>query len=108
MHRLKVHLSAAGILSVVLLAACGGSTGPQGPAGPPANRSNLYCTSSTATLDPSNLTVTVACKSKTDIPWEGGCSAVSVPAGMYLATDAPVSWDNPNIPAAWICTWAAQ
>ncbi len=89
------------------VAACGGSTGPQGPPGPPADRSKLYCRNSAATLNPSNLTTSITCDAKTDIPWQGTCEAPELPSGMYLARSEPLNWSDLNALPGWMCTWAA-
>jgi len=86
------------------LVACG-STGPQGPAGPPADRSKLYCNTSGDTLDASHLTLTAYCNSKADLPWAGSCGG-TIPQGLYLEQDVPVSWNDAASPAGWRCTWA--
>ena len=92
---------------VATLAACSGATGPQGPAGPPADRSKLYCRNGAAILNPSNLTTSVTCDAKTDIPWEGSCEAPELPTGMYLARSEPVGWEDLSVLPGWTCTWAA-
>jgi len=107
MHSFHVgHAIVAAALSVIV-AGCSGATGPQGPAGPPADRSKLYCRKNAAVLGPSNLTATISCDAKTDIPWEGSCDAPELPSGMYLARDEPVGWDDINAVPGWLCTWAA-
>jgi len=96
--------SVAALCSGVALLACG-STGPQGPAGPPADRSKLYCNVSGGTLDASHLTLTAYCNSKADLPWTGSCGG-NIPQGLYLEQDIAVSWGDPSTPAGWQCTWA--
>ena len=96
-----------GLAVAVLVSACGESTGPQGPAGPPADRSKLYCRTNAATLNPSNLTASITCDVKTDIPWQGTCDAPELPPGMYLARSEPVAWEDINALPGWTCTWAA-
>ena len=85
------------------LFACG-STGPQGPAGPPADRSKLYCNVVNQTLDDAHLMVTAYCNSKADLPWTGDCSGQG-PQGLYLEVSAPVSWNDTTTSAGWQCTW---
>lgn len=104
-HSVNPRLACA--VLVGLLAACGGSTGPQGPAGPPTDRSKLYCRNSGAILNPSNLTTSITCDAKTDIPWQGTCFAPELPPGMYLARSEPVGWEDINVLPGWTCTWAA-
>ena len=89
--------------------ACGGATGPQGPAGPPADRSKLYCSRNTATLNPSTttLSVSVTCNAKTDIPWEGSCEASGLPTGLYLSVNEAVGWNDLSVLPGWTCTWAS-
>jgi hypothetical protein len=97
------------IALVALLAGCGGTgpQGPAGPAGPPADRSKLYCRNSGAVLNASNLTTTITCDQKTDIPWEGSCEAPELPTGMYLSRNEPLNWTDLNALPGWTCTWAA-
>lgn len=90
-----------------IVAACDGDTGPQGPPGPPADRSRLYCRSSGAILNASNLTTSITCDAKTDIPWEGSCEAPELPAGLYLSRSEPLNWSDLNELPGWTCTWAA-
>ena len=87
----------------VALFACG-STGPQGPAGPPADRSKLYCNVANQILDNTHLTVTAYCNSKADLPWTGTCDGQG-PQGLYLEVSDPVSWGDSSTPAGWQCTW---
>lgn len=96
------------VVAVVLGASCGGSTGPQGPAGSPADRANIYCRYSNAVLQPhGNMTTTMTCDTAVDLPWEGGCYAPDLPSGYYLANGSPLNWDKVGTPAGWTCTWAA-
>jgi hypothetical protein len=100
--------AAVAVALAAMLTACGdGSTGPQGPPGPPADRSKLYCRNSGATLNPSNLTTSITCDAKTDIPWQGSCEAPELPSGMYLARSEPLNWSDLNALPGWTCTWAA-
>ncbi len=99
--------AAVTVVLAAAVAACGGSTGPQGPPGPPADRSKLYCRNSAATLNPSNLTTSITCDAKTDIPWQGTCEAPELPSGMYLARSEPLNWSDLNALPGWTCTWAA-
>jgi hypothetical protein len=92
------------LCGVVALLACG-STGPQGPAGPPADRSKLYCNTTALTLDDSHLTVSAYCNSKTDLPWTGDCGVQNPGAGIYLESSQPASWNDTTTPAGWQCTW---
>jgi hypothetical protein len=95
------------VLLVVVGVGCAGPTGPEGPAGGPPDRSKLYCRNSAATLNPSNLTTSVTCDAKTDIPWQGTCFAPELPSGMYLARSEPVGWEDLDQLPGWSCTWAA-
>jgi hypothetical protein len=106
MTRRHHQFIAAAALAVVF-AACEGDTGPQGPPGPPADRSRLYCRSSGAILNASNLTTSITCYAKTDIPWEGSCEAPELPAGLYLSRSEPLNWSDLNELPGWTCTWAA-
>ena len=103
-HHCKYIATAA---LALVVAACDGDTGPQGPPGPPADRSRLYCRSSGAILHASNLTTSITCDAKTDIPWEGSCEAPELPAGLYLSRSEPLSWSDLNELPGWTCTWAA-
>jgi hypothetical protein len=109
MHRVHVQRSILVIALAFAAAACGGTgpQGPQGPTGPPADRSKLYCRSSGAILNASNLTTSITCDAKTDIPWEGACEAPELPSGLYLARTEPLNWENLNELPGWTCTWAA-
>jgi hypothetical protein len=98
---------AAVVALAFIVVACEGDTGPQGPAGPPADRSKLYCRSSGAILNASNLTTSITCDAKTDIPWEGSCEAPELPEGLYLARSEPLNWSDLNEFPGWTCTWAA-
>jgi hypothetical protein len=71
------------------------------------DRSKLYCRNSAATLNASNLTTSITCDQKTDIPWEGTCEAPELPSGMYLARSEPLDWTDLNALPGWTCTWAA-
>ena len=99
MTRRHLQYAAAAALAYVVTA-CGGDPGPQGPPGPPADRSKLYCRSSGAILNASNLTTSMTCDAKTDIPWEGSCEAPELPAGLYLARSEPLNWSDLNQPMA--------
>lgn len=103
-HRFQFIATAA---LAFVLAACDGDTGPQGPAGPPADRSRLYCRSSGAVLNSSNLTTSITCDATTDIPWEGSCEAPELPDGLYLARSEPLNWSDLSELPGWTCTWAA-
>jgi hypothetical protein len=109
MNRIHVQRNILVIAVAFAAAACGGTgpQGPQGPAGPPADRSKLYCRDSAAILNASNLTTTITCDAKTDIPWEGSCSATELPSGMYLSISEAVNWSDLNALPGWTCTWAA-
>jgi hypothetical protein len=110
MHGYHLRYAAAVPLMMVL-ASCGdtGPQGPQGPPGPPADRSKLYCRNSGAVLNAStsNLTTSITCDAKTDIPWEGSCEAPDLPTGLYLARSEPLNWSDLNQLPGWTCTWAA-
>ena len=94
----------AGLCALATLSACG-SSGARGPAGPPADRSKLYCNTDGGSLDESHLTLTAYCNSKADLPWSGSCGG-TIPQGVYLEQDVPVSWEDASVPAGWKCTWA--
>ena len=106
MTRHHVLCAATAALGLIV-AACEGDPGPQGPPGPPADRSKLYCRSSGAILNASNLTTSMTCDAKTDIPWEGSCEAPELPTGLYLARSEPLNWSDLNQLPGWTCTWAA-
>ncbi len=110
MHGNPLRYSAVVALTLVL-ASCGdtGPQGPQGPPGPPADRSKLYCRNSGAVLNAStsNLTTSITCDAKTDIPWEGSCEAPDLPSGLYLARSEPLNWSDLSQLPGWTCTWAA-
>jgi len=108
-----MHSALAGRVAAVVVGllafGCGGTTGPQGPAGPPADRSKLYCRRNPATLNAatSDLSVSATCDKKTDIPWEGSCEASGLPTGLYLTVNEPVGWEDLNAVPGWTCAWAA-
>lgn len=109
MHRFHFQRAVIAATFAALAVACGGSTGPQGPAGPPADRTKLYCRSSGAILNAanSNLTTTITCEAATDIPWEGTCEAPDMPSGVFLSRSEPLNWSDLNAVPGWTCTWAA-
>jgi hypothetical protein len=95
-------------LLVISLSACG-SSGSQGPAGPPTDRSKMYCRDAADSLNLASgkATVTASCDSRTDMPWSGGCWSGPLPSGVYLAVDQPTGWDDINVVPSWNCAWAA-
>jgi hypothetical protein len=96
------------VLAVLSVCACD-SSGSQGPAGPPADRSKMYCREASAVLNLSteNATVSITCDSTTDMPWGGGCWSGPLPSGVYLSNDQPSGWDDITVRPGWTCTWAA-
>lgn len=104
----KMLTAAAAGFVTIWLASCGGATGPEGPAGPPADRSKLYCRTHSDGLNyPSSLSVSVRCDSETDIPWQGFCEASELPTGLYLSVNDPLDWDDMSARPGWTCSWAA-
>jgi len=55
-----------------------------------------------------DLSVSVACDAKTDIPWQGYCESSGLPAGIYLSVNEEVGWNDINVLPGWMCGWAAQ
>lgn len=100
------------VLVGVLAIACTGKEGPAGPAGQqgpagPITRLASYCNTTAASVSSANSwTLSVACTAAADMPVEGWCMPIGQPpAGSYLATSAPVSWNDLTVPAGWTCTW---
>ena len=97
-------------LLATALEACQGPAGPAGQPGSTIDRSLLYCRQNTSILNAttSNLSVSVTCDAKTDIPWQGYCESSGLPAGIYLSVNEEVGWNDINVLPGWKCGWAVQ